>query len=345
MKEIMLPYILLVWILVKTGVMEWNLKNQFWSVAVGLFIVFLLFSSSRFWAPVDLTNSSTVRAPVAILTPLFGQRIETINVVHNQRVNKGDIVYTLYSDRFDNEVAAKEGEIASIEALITVEESELVKLEKDLVRYEQLGKSSFSSEQQIDHTRTAIQRIHAQITAHENDIVKLQGEKGALLYNQDLQTVRAPFDGLVTVISTAEGARTGNISLYDVSKKFVEMRIPEQSYTHIEIGQFAEFYLNTHPGQIFRARVHSKRVGTGEAAMSVRQGDRSIGGFVRQNAPSHGRTVILEFEEPEGINLPIGATGSAWISANKPYSWLGFMDVVGGAVIRIKSVKAYFNAF
>lgn len=344
MKEIMLPYVLLIWILVKTGVIKWNLKNQFWSVAIGIFIIFLLFSASRFWAPIDLSNSSTVRAPAAILSPLFGQRIESIHVVHNQHVKKNDIIYTLYSDKFDNQIKAKDGEIAAIQSLIKAEQSELLKLKKDLMRHEKLGKNKFSSEQEIDHIQTAIQRIIAQVKSHENDIVRAEGQKSTLSYDQDLQTVRAPFDGMVSVISSAEGTRTGNISVYDTTKKFIEMRIPEQAYTHIKAGQFAEFYINTHPGQIFRARVHSKRVGTGEAAMSTRQGDRSIGMFVHQNAGSHGRTVILEFAEPEGVDLPIGATGSAWVSASKPYSWLGFMDVIGAAITRIKAIKAYFNA-
>ena len=36
MKEIMIPYILLIWLLVKMKIMPWNLKTQVWSTGVGL---------------------------------------------------------------------------------------------------------------------------------------------------------------------------------------------------------------------------------------------------------------------------------------------------------------------
>ena len=136
--------------------------------------------------------------------------------------------------------------------------------------------------------------------------------------------------------------------VYDTSKKFLEMRIPEQSFNFIKPGQFDEFYLNVLPGQIFRGKVHSITTGTGEATVAVRQGDQNVGQFVGQfvgqNTTSHGRTVIIEFIEPEGMNIPIGATGAAWISARKPHPILGFMDIIGGAIVRLQSIKAYFGA-
>lgn len=345
MKEIMLPYILLIWILVKTGVMEWNLKNQFWSVSIGFLIFFLLLSASRFWSPADMTNSSTVRAPSAILSPLLNEKIDKIFVVHNEKVKKGEILYTLHTDSTQGEIAGKEGGIEAFKAKIIAQESLLSKQRKNLERYKELGEKDYSSEQQIDNINAAVKQSMALIKSYDSEIARIEGEKDSLEYADELKTIRAPFDGQMTVVNTAEGTRTGNMSIYNTAKKFVEMRIPEQAYTHIHPGQFAEFYVNTHPGKIFRARVHSKRVGTGEASMSSVQGDRSVGQFVQQNAPSHGRTVILSFVEPEGVDLPIGATGSAWISAEKPYSWLGFMDVIGAAIVRISAVKAYLNAF
>lgn len=35
MKEILLPYILIVWLLVKLNILPWNLKTGFWSTAIG----------------------------------------------------------------------------------------------------------------------------------------------------------------------------------------------------------------------------------------------------------------------------------------------------------------------
>ena len=59
---------------------------------------------------------------------------------------------------------------------------------------------------------------------------------------------------------------------------------------------------------------------------------------------NHGRTIVIEFDEPEGYNIPIGATGSGWVSATKPHPMPGFMDIIGAATVRLKSYKAYLSA-
>jgi hypothetical protein len=78
--------------------------------------------------------------------------------------------------------------------------------------------------------------------------------------------------------------------------------------------------------------------------ISARGGDQQVRQHVGNNASAHGRTVVIEFIEPEGYNVPIGSTGSAWISAVKPVPILGFMDIIGAATVRLKAYKAYLNA-
>ena len=164
------------------------------------------------------------------------------------------------------------------------------------------------------------------------------------MLEQSRKTVLAPFDGQIAIVNIAEGSRVGNMHIYDLSKKFVEMRIPDQAYRYIEPGQFAEFYVDAYPGEVFRAKVHSITAGTGESAISPIQGPQSVRQHVGQNASTHGRTVVLEIFEPEGKIIPIGATGSAWIAATKPHPLMSFIDVIGAATVRLHSYKSYFNA-
>ncbi|GAL09162.1 multidrug resistance efflux pump [Vibrio astriarenae] len=65
MKEIMLPYILICWLLVKSGLVRWTLKNATIMIGSGFFLAFMLFTAHRFWSPADLTDSTTVKAPHA----------------------------------------------------------------------------------------------------------------------------------------------------------------------------------------------------------------------------------------------------------------------------------------
>jgi len=343
MKEIMIPYILLVWLLVKMKVIPWNLKSQVWSTGIGIFILFLLFTGSRYWAYVDITNTATVRAPQAILSPLVGQQVDRILVEHNQKVFKGDLIYTLVDVEPRKQAEAVGAQMSAIErkieALITRMEND----KKELVRLTRLGQ--YSSEQERDRLVTQIASYKAEVEAEYALIVGLTADLERVEFIRDRQEVKAPFDGKISLVNIASGSRLGNMHLYDTSRKFLEVRIADQFYGFIEKGAFCEFFIQAYPGHIFRGRVHSITTGTGEAAISPFQGDQPVSQFVGRGMASVGRTVIIEFDEPEGMDLPIGSVGSAWISGTKPTALVGFIDIIGAATVRLTALKAYFTAF
>lgn len=328
MKEIMLPYILIMWTLVKLGVIQWNLRNAVYIVSLGCFISFMLFTAHRFWSPADLTDSSTVKAPHAVLSPLVGEQIETIYVTHNQILKKGELIYTLVD-------TDSEATIEGVEAQIAQQDELIAQHKRDIQR--SLDAPGVFAERDIEMIKSDLEYAEAMKDKAEADLITAK-------FEQSRMEIRAPFDGQMSITNISSGSRIGNMHIYDTSRKFVEMRIPDQSYRYIQKGQFAEFYVNAYPGEIFRGRVHSITAGTGEAMISSRGVDQQVRQHVGNNAPAHGRTVVIEFIEPEGYNVPIGATGSAWISASKPIPILGFMDIIGAATVRLKAYKAYLNA-
>ncbi len=342
MKEIMLPYILICWILVKTGLVRWNLKSAVVMVGTGFAIAIALFTAHRFWSPADLTDSTTVKAPHAVLSPLLGQEVEQVYVDHNQRVKKGDLIYTLRSEDTESQMAGLEAQKKAAEAEILALTYQIKNDEKTLERLTKLG--DFSQESQRDDIRTRIETNDAKIAAANAQILSIEAQIATAAWQNERREVRAPFDGQLSITNIVDGTRVGNMHLYNTNKKFVEMRIADQTYRGIEVGQFAEFYVNAYPGEIFRGRVHSVTTGTGEARVSVMNGSQHVRQHVGNNMNNHGRTIIIEFEEPEGYNIPIGATGSGWVSANKPHTMLGFMDIIGAATVRLKAYKAYLSA-
>lgn len=99
------------------------------------------------------------------------------------------------------------------------------------------------------------------------------------------------------------------------------------------------------PGKIFRARVHpSITESTGEAQGSLFATPQSVAQHVVRNSMDAGRTVILEFGRPPGINIPIGATGNAWIASEKPHHILGLLDLVTGMLLRFSAAESYLKA-
>ena len=328
MKEIMIPYILLMWILVSTGAIKWTLKSAFWIISGGAFILVFLGIVSRLWAPVDFSYSSTVKAPHSILSPLIGEQVDQIYVDHNQMVKAGDVIYTLVDT--DSEAIIEQTKSA------IVQQNELIaQMERDIERSKQ-SPSIFKARD--------IEDYQSQLRVSEAKLTSLHADLKRALFTQDRKTVTAPFDGQVSVVNLANGSRVGNMHIYDTSRKFMEMRIPDQTFRYVKTGQFAEFYVDAYPGEVFRARVHSFTAGTGEASVSPIQGPQSVRQHVGSNTSTHGRTIILEIFEPEGKVIPIGATGSAWIAASKPHPLLGFIDVIGAATVRLHSYKSYLNA-
>ncbi len=342
MKEIMLPYILIVWLLVKLGVIRWTLRNAVISVGLGMFIAFAIFAAHRFWSPADLTDSTTVKAPHAVLSPLVGQQIKEIHVVHNQEVEKGDLIYTLESEDSEEEIKSLQASLTAIEhRIVSIQEQIAI----DRKNHERLVKlNEFSSQKERDDLYTRIQQGESDYLAAMSDADSIRATINQRNWLNDRNEVRAPFDGVIGIVNVAEGSRAGNLFLYDTSKKFVEMRVSDQTYRYLQEGQFAEFFVNSHPGEIFRGRVNSITTNTGEAEISVRGTTESVQRHVGANMGSHGRTVVIEFEEPEGYTIPLGATGSGWISVDKPHQALGFMDIIGGATVRLKALKAYLLA-
>ncbi|MGR5177347.1 HlyD family secretion protein [Vibrio parahaemolyticus] len=342
MKEIMLPYVLIIWLLVKLGVIKWTLKNAVISVGFGAFLAFLLFTAHRFWSPADLTDSTTVKAPHAVLSPLFGQQVKEIYVTHNQKVSRGELLYTLESEDTDEELKSLRSSLVAAEHRIVSIQEQIAIDKKNHQRLVNLDK--FSSEQDRDEIYTRIQKGTADLMAARSDVDGIHAKINQKEWLNDRNQVRAPFDGVVGVINIAEGSRTGNLHLFDTERKFVEMRVSDQTYRHIKEGQFAEFFVNSHPGEVFRGRVHSITTNTGEAQISPRGATQHVRQHVGNNMGSHGRTIVIEFNEPEGYDIPLGATGSGWVSATKPSQALGFMDIIGGATVRLKALKAYLSA-
>jgi membrane fusion protein, multidrug efflux system len=333
MKLTLVPYLLICWLLVKYGIVKKTTGNF---VAMGLgavFVLFVLLTFTRFYAFIDLTASTTVRAPHIVLNSPAGGEIDKLYVTHNQRLKAGDPVYSFKTDRYEIQMAAKKAEKSRLK-------TQLAKLEIDLKR---LGKLVGEVVPQAEYDAKL-----AEVENQRELVVKAEQDMADLQWKIDKALVVAPVDGQVAVQYSSEGqyfgeARPAAIHMF-TTKKFIELRIPDQVYEYIKPKAFAEFYVDAYPGKIFRARVHSITESTGEAQGSLFGTPQSVGQFVNQNNDSMGRTLILEFEEPEGVHIPVGATGKAWVAAEKPIHLLGFLDVVIGALLRFAATESYLKA-
>ncbi len=342
MKEIMLPYILIVWLLFKFKVLQPTAKNYFITVSIGGLLAMALFIGHRFYSPVDLTNSTTVKAPHAVLSPAIGQHIDKIYVDHNQHVSKGEVLYTLKDDKVTAAITEVESALNEIARTIDAQVVQLSQAKRDLKRNQEMDEHV--SVRQLEVAQDTVDIIEAELKVLQAKREGLIAKLGSLKFDLSRLTVSAPFDGMITHVFVANGSRIGSLHLWDINKKFVEMRIPDQTYKNIKPGQFSEFYVDAFPGQIFRAKVHSIVKATGEAQGNLFPREQAVSTHIQRGGAPVGRTVILEMDADTMALVPIGATGSAWISATKPHPLLGFIDIIGGATLRLTAAKSYLMA-
>jgi multidrug resistance efflux pump len=333
MKLTLVPYILICWLLVKFGIVKKTAGNF---VAMGLgavLVLFMLLTFTRFYAFIDLTATTTVKAPHIVLNSPAGGEIDKLYVTHNQKLKAGDPVYSFKTARYEIQMAAKKAEKSRLQ-------TQLGKLQNDLKR---LAKLVGEVVPQAEYDAKV-----AEVENQRELVIKAEQDMADLQWKIDKAIVVAPVDGQVAVQYSSEGqyfgeSRPAAIHMF-TNKKFIELRIPDQVYEYIKPKAFAEFYVDAYPGKIFRARVHSITESTGEAQGSLFGTPQSVTQHVMKNSNEIGRTLILEFEEPEGVHIPIGATGKAWVAAEKPIHLLGFLDLVIGSLLRFAAAESYLKA-
>lgn len=108
----------------------------------------------------------------------------------------------------------------------------MAQLKRDIIR----GKTSpeIFKGRDIEYYESQLRVAEASLKSLHADLQKTQ-------FEQERKTVRAPYDGQVAVVNVADGSRVGNMHIYDTSRKFLEMRIPDQTYRYVEKDSLPNF--------------------------------------------------------------------------------------------------------
>ncbi|MGC3834924.1 Putative Multidrug resistance efflux pump [Moritella viscosa] len=188
-----------------------------------------------------------------------------------------------------------------------------------------------------------IKSKHA-VNSRKADLANQTAVYAQALWNLENTRVYAPADGYLTNFIIREGQYIGampRIQMY-TKEKYVLMRVNHQAIRNIKVGQGAEFASAVYPGHIFAAEVEGIIEATGEAQGSLLARETSVRVTTGLNVMNKHHFVRLKLIEIEDYDIPVGAVGLAWISGVKPIAFLGFLDVIRGIIIRMKSQIYYF---
>ncbi len=233
------------------------------------------------------------------------------------------VKHTITESDIDSQTTKVELARLDVETLKSQYETKLVDVEKAKLSIDKAKSAVASKQAQIEKSRNALERAQ---------------------WDLDSTTVTAPTDGFVTNFILREGQRVSmmpRINMY-TNEKYVLMRVNHQAIRNIKVGQAAEFASAVYPGKIFSAEVEGIVEATGESQGNLLGMDDSVRSTTGKNLKNKHHFVRLKIEEPEGFDIPVGSVGLAWVSAEKPIGFLGFLDVIRGIIIRMKSQLYYF---
>ena len=277
-------YLVILFVLVKTKIVPFNLFWKCSPLIVLLLLMFGLFIPMGWGAPQG--PAMVVRNSVQIVPNVAGE-VTDVPVVANKPLKAGDLLFKI-------DPVPYQAQVDSIGAQL---------------KFEELRLSQMTQLELSDSGRAF------DVQQRQAEVDKLKGQLRGANYNLEQTVVRAPSDGYVTNLGLMKGARVANLPLspvmafIDTSQTVVGVEI-QQIYTrYIEVGQDVEVTFKVFPGQVFKGKVESILEAT--AAGQVVASGAAVTPRQVTAAPL---VVRIKLDDAKLVgSLPAGAAGDAAI--------------------------------
>ncbi|WP_318519031.1 HlyD family secretion protein [Photobacterium leiognathi] len=199
------------------------------------------------------------------------------------------------------------------------------------------------SEIAVKQKQLALDKAKLAVNSREVDVKTQQENVAKAEWDLKNTKVYAPTDGYVTNFIMREGQFVGSVPRIQMytKEKYVLMRVNHQAIRNVNPGQMAEFATAVYPGKVFAAEVEGIVEATGESQGNLIGRETNVRQTTGANMANKHHFVRLKVLETEGYDIPVGSVGIGWISAEKPISFMGFLDVVRGIIIRMKAQIFY----
>jgi multidrug resistance efflux pump len=278
-------YLVILFILVKTKVVPFNL---FWKVSPVIVLLLLLvglFIPMGWGAPQGTVL--VVRDSVQIVPDVVGEVID-VPVVPNKPLKAGDVLFRIDPTPYQSTVDVLEAQL----------------------KFQELRLAQITQLQMADSGRAFdVQQRQAEVDQLKSQLI---GAK----WNLDKTVVRAPADGYVTNLALRKGARVTSapvMAFIDTAHTLVGVEIQQIDARYITPGQDVEVTFKFLPGQIYTGKVDAvlQAIATGQ----VQTSGLAVAPTSIQALPLVVR-VALDNKEVAS-SLPAGSTGAAAIFTSR----------------------------
>jgi RND family efflux transporter MFP subunit len=312
MIAIMAVYLVLLFALVRFGIVSFNLFWKSSPFIVLLLLNLLLFIPMGWGAPQG--SALVVRNAVSIVPSVAGEVTE-VPVQANMALKAGDVLFRI-------DPVPYEAQVAAIEAQLKLSDLRLSQMTQ---LYERDSGRAFDVQQR------------------QSEVDQLKAQLESAKWNLDKTVVRAPAEGYATNVALRKGARVANLPLspvmafIDTSDTLVGVEIAQNDARYVAEGQPVEITFKFEPGVIRTGKVETvfQALSTGQAQVS----GTAVAPKEIQSAPFVVRVKLDD--DALARRLPAGSTGTAAIftEAVKP------THIIRKVLLRQIAITNYVNPF
>ena len=320
------------------------------------------------------TDQATVQAYVINVAPDISGRVKTVNVVDNQAVKAGSVLFTLDPERYQiavetadaqmasagQAVGAAEAALAAAQARLVVSQTNLVNVKLQSARVFSLVDQGYRPKADADTSRASLNSSLADVERAKADVEQARqnlGPKGANAQVQSAEAaiakakrdlsdtvVRAPGDGDVSNLQLAPGRYVGAgqtvLTFIDANATWIDAQMRENSLEHIKVGDVVGISFDARPGRVYKGRVEG--IGGG---VDNRDVDPATGLPILKNDSGWVRdpqrfAVRVKVDPREGVGrLGVGSQASLVIYTGEN----ALTDAIGRLWIALVSYLSYVN--
>ncbi|MDU2940712.1 MAG: HlyD family secretion protein [Enterobacteriaceae bacterium] len=287
--------------------MAFKKLKYFSTLLVVVVAVVAVWAMWNFYMHSPWTRDGKVRAEQVNITPQVSGTIQSLNVVDNQFVKAGDVLFRLDETPWRIAVLNAQAQLAKARA-------DLTKASHEASRRRNLPQNYISAED-LDTANTTVEAMKASVEAAQATLDHAR-------WQLEQTTVKAPVDGWITNLSTRVGnyASEGQpvFALVDSHSFYVIGYFEETKLRHIQPGKAAKIILYS-SDQTLQGHVSS--IGRAIYDQSV-ESDSGLVADIKPNIPwvrlAQRVPVRIEFDNlPKDITLVSGTTCSVAIGDRK----------------------------
>ncbi|MES2034871.1 MAG: HlyD family secretion protein [Pseudomonadota bacterium] len=319
------------------------------------------------------SDQATVQAYVVRLAPDIAGRVSKVEVVDNQLVKAGQVLFALDPERYEiaaetaeaqlavagQSVGASTAGLAAAEANLAQAQAGLANTRQQSARTLRLVETGFetrsrgdqakallaSSVAGVGQARAEVERARQNLGPGGSENPQVRQAQAALRKaRRDVAdtVVRAPADGVVTNLQLAPGQFVGAgqpaLTFFDSAVIWVDAEMEENALEHIKVGDPVDIVLDIRPGRVYRGQIESVAWGVDSQEIDPQTGlptVRNDSGWIREPQRFPVRVRFDPERRPTGVRLGSQADIVVYTGEN------GLTDGIGRLWILLVSAFSY----